>query len=111
MVAMLICIFPLLLALMWGQGGGEGEAIGVKGKEKGRKGTFLLTLNIVERISYVLRYSGNRVDGNFVSLVLFQDMNNVISVSTPASFWADTIKLIIPMGYSRKREKYKPYSP
>ena len=55
-------------------------------KEKGRKGAFLLSLNIAERISNVLSYSGNRVDGNFVSLVLFQDRSVVISVSIPASF-------------------------
>lgn len=110
MVAMLIYTFPLLLALTWGQGGREGEGTGVERKEKGWKGTFLLTLNIVERSSYVLSYSGNTVDGNFVSLVLFRDGSNVISVSIPASFWGDTIKLIIPMGYSRKHEKYKPYS-
>ena len=58
----------------------------MKRKEKGRKGAFLLTLNIAERISNVLSHSGNRVDGNFVSLVLFQDRSIVISVSIPASF-------------------------
>ena len=57
-------------------------------EEKGERqeGSLLLSLNIAERISNVLSYSGNRVDGNFVSLVLFQDRSIVISVSIPASF-------------------------